>query len=219
MSEAPFENCRPPQKQRRTEATSDVKLNDDVRQIIAEFASDDAFLPLRLQSTRWCEAVAAAVTRLGVVSATRATLAPHIVMDPPTDATTCDAVVRAAMALSRHRRSVDLTVFRRLRTVDVALLFGSIQQVVCDDELRSRMVVDVSSLSELKTFPEVKLATKWAVGTLIMAPHVELPLRNLNAFVLRRLDLSQHRQRPFAVVFQHVDLVHILLPSKLVYTY
>ena len=100
--------------------------NQDVREIVAEFAADDELLMcMRLLSSEWCAAVTAGLARAGVLSAVRATLCPAMVVEAPTDAAV-EAIVRASIALSRCR-SVDLTSFPHLQNIDLVWLFSCLK--------------------------------------------------------------------------------------------
>lgn len=215
------ERCRGSLRQRQQQfATSqyeaDARLNDDVRQIVAEFACDSVLLALRLQSTRWYATVAAAITEVGAVSATRAMLCPQIVVDAPQDARTCDALVRASMALMHNREAVDFTVFPNLCAVDMTQLFQSIRRIVEDDKHRARIVVDLSTVSERTALPVIIGVSTSAVGTLILPPNMEMPLRNVNRCVLHRLDLSH---MPLEVLPRNfvnsAKLQELVLPSSI----
>ena len=89
-----------------------------MRLIIAEFSPDVALLSLRLQSTRWCEAVKAAIVQVGLLTVIRAALCPGVAGVDEPNAEACGIVVRAAIAQSHYSRTLDLADFHHLRMAE-----------------------------------------------------------------------------------------------------
>lgn len=139
-------------------ASSKNCWNQDVRQIVAEFAVDDTLLMhMRLLSSEWHAAVAAAAGHVASLSPFRAAVCPGLVQQATTDATIA-MVVRAAMALSGGR-AVDLTVFPHLRTVNVIRLFRCMNRVFEGMKFAS-LCVNLSTLSDVTEFPKLNMAAK-----------------------------------------------------------
>lgn len=163
--------------------------NQDVRQIVAEFAGDDTTLMrMRLLSSEWCAAVAAAAAHMGITSAVRATASPTVMVTATTHAA-LRALVRAAMALSSGR-AVDLGAFPRLLMLDVPGVFKAVADCFGSRNL-SLLTVDLSSI-QITDFSDVRFVG--ISGALQIAlPSTISIMRSfvLNGATMARLDLSQ----------------------------